>query len=108
LRVPAGGSVVLRLRLADRPTREPLQDVDHIVAARRDEADEFYAALHPPGASEEERRIQRQALAGMIWSKQIYLFNVHQWLEGDNPNWPPPASRHHGRNTQWRRLNSMR
>lgn len=108
LPVPAGGSVVLRLRLADRPTREPLEDVDRIVAERRADADEFYDALHPRGASEEERRIQRQALAGMIWSKQIYLFNVHQWLEGDNPNWPPPASRHHGRNTQWRRLNSMR
>jgi hypothetical protein len=52
--------------------------------------------------------IQRQALAGLLWSKQIYLFDVNRWLEGDNPNWPPPESRWHGRNTHWRHLNSMR
>ena len=108
LQVPAGGSVVLRLRLSDRQFDNPLEDIETIVALRRAEADEFYAALHPPLASEDERRIQRQALAGMLWSKQVYLYDVNVWLDGDSPHWPPPASRRHIRNTHWLHLNSMR
>ena len=108
LRVPAGGTVVVRLRLIEPAAGTPLADIDTIVARRRAEADEFYEALHPPQATADERRIQRQALAGMLWSKQIYLYNVHLWLDGDNPHWPPPASRHHMRNTHWRHLNSLR
>jgi hypothetical protein len=108
LQVPAGGSIVLRLRLTDQQMQRPLADVDRVVATRRAEADEFYEALHPPQATADERRIQRQALAGMLWSKQIYLFDVNVWLDGDNPNWPPPASRRHLRNAHWLHLNSMR
>ena len=52
--------------------------------------------------------IQRQALAGMIWGKQFYYFDVSQWLKGDNSRLTPPASRIHIRNTHWRHLNSMR
>ena len=55
-----------------------------------------------------ERLVQRQALAGMLWSKQIYLFDVRTWLEGDNPDQPPPESRKYLRNTRWKHLNSMR
>ncbi len=108
LKVPAGGSVVVRLRLSDRQLREPLAAVDDIVASRRAEADEFYDIIHPPDATEDERRIQRQAFAGMLWNKQIYLYNVHVWLEGDNPQWPPPESRRRIRNVHWLHLNSMR
>ncbi len=61
----------------------PLVDVDRIVQLRRSEADEFYDSVHPPKASEDERRVQRQALAGMIWTKQIYLFDVNAWLQGE-------------------------
>ena len=106
--VPAGGSVVVRVRLTDQRLRQPLADIDTIVAVRRTEADEFYAALHPPKATEDERCIQRQALAGMLWSKQIYLYDVHTWLEGDNPHWPPPVSRRSMRNKHWLHLNSLR
>ena len=56
----------------------------------------------------EEKAIQRQALAGMLWSKQIYLWDVNRWLEGDNPKFPPPESRKQMRNIHWRHLNSMR
>lgn len=106
--VNAGESAVLRLRLApDRLTR-PLEDVDKITAQRKQEADEFYASVHPARASEEERMIQRQALAGLLWSKQIYLFDVNVWLEGDDPALPPPESRKHLRNVHWRHLNTMR
>ena len=56
---------------------DPLADVDAIVAQRRAEADEFYAAIHPPKATDDEKLVQRQALAGMLWTKQIYLFDVN-------------------------------
>jgi hypothetical protein len=108
VQVPAGGSVVARLRLTDTPLERPLADVESIVTTRHAEADAFYAALQPPTATEDEKRIQRQALAGMLWSKQIYLFDVPAWLDGDNPHWPPPESRYHIRNGRWRHLNSMR
>jgi hypothetical protein len=106
--VEAGESVVLRLRLSSRPHSIPLADVDEVVHVRRQEADEFYETVHPPNATPDERLIQRQALAGMLWSKQIYLFDVERWLDGDNPQWPPPESRKRGRNIHWRHLNSMR
>ena len=106
--VPAGGSVTLRLRLSEGRHEQPLADVDRIVAERKAEADEFYAALQPENATADERLVQRQALAGLLWSKQIYLYDVAVWLDGDNPRWPPPASRQHGRNAHWRHLNSMR
>ena len=82
--------------------------MDEIVRQRKAEADEFYATMHPPAATADEKLIQRQALAGMLWSKQIYLWDVNRWLEGDNPKLPPPESRKHMRNIHWRHLNSMR
>ncbi len=106
--VPAGESVVLRLRLTPEKMDRPLDDVDQVVTQRKKEADQFYAAVHPPKATEEEKEIQRQALAGMLWSKQIYLWDVNLWLEGDNPKMPPPESRKRMRNVHWRHVNSMR
>jgi hypothetical protein len=106
--VPAGGAVTLRMRLTPDRLEAPLRDVEGVLALRRAEADEFYAFIHPPAASAEERLVQRQAFAGLLWSKQIYLFDVNQWLEGDNPRSPPPASRLQLRNVHWRHLNSMR
>ncbi|MDX2019999.1 MAG: glucosidase [Deltaproteobacteria bacterium] len=108
--VPAGGSVVLRFRLQSTPPTSvaPLQAVDAIVKRRKAEADEFYAALAPPKATADERLVQRQALAGLLWSKQIYLFDVARWASGDNPSWPPPAGRANIRNVHWQHLNSMR
>jgi hypothetical protein len=106
--VPPGGSAVLRLRLTGARPAAPLDEVDAVVARRRAEADEFYQSVHPPGASEDERRVQRQAFAGLLWTKQSYLFDVGAWLDGDDPAHPPPASRRSARNVHWRHLNSMR
>ena len=111
LNVPAGKSVVLPMRLATVSSQmgaSPLEDVDDIVRERKQEADEFYASIHPAKASPDERMIQRQALSGMLWTKQIYLFDVGLWLDGDNPQSPPPASRKQIRNFHWHHLNSMR
>ena len=110
--ISPGGSFVLplRLRASDKASRgrDPLAEVDAIVAQRKEEADEFYDSIHPPDASADDRLIQRQALAGMLWNKQAYLFDVNLWLDGDNPQCPPPESRKHIRNAHWRHLNSMR
>jgi len=106
--VPAGGSRVFRFRLAPAENAAPFADLDAVVQSRRKEADEFYAAIHPPKASADEKAVQRQALAGMVWSKQIYLFDVALWFEGDDPAAPPPPERMGVRNTHWQHLNSMR
>lgn len=106
--VPAGGSEVLLLRFTDRQMTAPLEDASRVVEDRKKEADEFYELVHPPAASEDEKRIQRQAFAGMLWTKQIYLFDVDQWLSGDDPDCPPPKSRYNVRNQHWLHLNSMR
>lgn len=106
--VPPGQSVVVYLRLVNHFCRNPLEDAEKVFEKRKKEADEFYQSIHPPKATQEERLIQRQALAGMIWTKQIYLFDVNIWFKGDNPDCPPPPERVNIRNTHWRHLNSMR
>jgi hypothetical protein len=106
--IPAGGSVVLKLRLSPAETPGPLSAVDTVVKKRRAEADAFYKAIHPAEASADEKLVERQALAGLLWSKQSYLFDVNRWLEGDCPSWAPPESRWDIRNQHWLHLNSLR
>jgi hypothetical protein len=105
--VPAGGSVVLRLRLRRAAIEDGTAvgaDFEEVFAARRREADEFYAALAPAGLSDDERRVQRQALAGMLWSKQFYHYVVRDWLAGDPAQPAPAAARRRGRNADWTHL----
>jgi hypothetical protein len=106
--IPARGSVTVRLRFAGQPAREPLAPVDGIIDERKAEADAFYEELAPRSATADEKLVQRRALAGLLWTKQSYLFDVARWLDGDNPDAPPPAARRTGRNAHWRHLNSMR
>ncbi len=106
--IPPHGSAVLYLRFTDHAMHHPLKDVEEIVSLRKKEADEFFETIYPPQATLEERAVQRQAIAGMLWSKQIYLFDVNQWLQGDNPRHPPSPERERIRNRHWKHLNSMR
>ena len=107
--VPPGESVTLRFRWTDTCyLTDPLIDIDATVDLRRSEADAYYATVHPAGASADENLIQRQALAGLIWTKQSYLIDVDLWLKGDNPALPPPPARKEIRNQHWKHLNSMR
>ena len=114
LQVPAGGTAQMSLLLTDRPPREAVPadglaaTVSTLIDRRREEADRFHAGVAPPGAAAAERDVQRAALAGLLWTKQNYIFDVAKWLDGDNPDWPPPASRRRIRNTHWRHLNSLR
>jgi len=57
--------------------------------------------------SEDERRVQRQAFAGLLWSKQFYFYELEEWLDGDPAGPPVPANREHGRNADWRHLHNM-
>jgi hypothetical protein len=80
-RVEPGATEVLRLRLAGAsPSGDPFTDFESIFEARRREADEFYEDLLPPAAGEDAARVMRQALAGMLWSKQYYFFDADRWL----------------------------
>jgi len=108
LKVPSGKTVTVQLRLTDKlnPSSPLGDDFKAVFDQRLKEADEFYASLSPFRMSEDESNIQRQALAGMLWNKQYYSFNVDKWLNGD-PAMPPPAeSRKYGRNRQWRELDA--
>ncbi len=105
--VPAGESVTLRLRLTDKELPEPFADHDEVFARRAAEADEFAENLEPAGIGDEERRVWRGAMAGMIWSKQLYYYDVAQWLDGDPAGPPPPEGRCRGRNAGWRHLNNF-
>ena len=103
LDVPAGGSAVLRLRL--RAGADPADPAgDDVFTARRAEADAFYAALTPQGTGADEALVLRQALAGMLWGKQFYHYDVARWLDGDPAGPPPPPRRRTGRNAGWRHL----
>jgi hypothetical protein len=82
-------------------------DFDSIFAQRLAEADEFYATIQNPALSEDEKQVQRQALAGMLWSKQLFYYDIEQWLTGDPAYPPPPASRWYGRNRDWEHLNNF-
>jgi hypothetical protein len=107
LDVPAGRSVSVDLRLtADgETTPDPFGTAfDHIFATRREEADAFYAGIIPGTATPEERRVTRQAYAGLLWSKQFYYYVVDEWLDGDPAQPPAPAGRQHGRNAEWTHL----
>jgi len=103
--VPKGGAVTVKLRLIRGVHEAPFADFDALFAARVDEADLYYAELQRDIESHDARLVQRQALAGMIWSKQFYHYDISEWLDGDPAQPPPPASRKKGRNSDWRHLN---
>jgi hypothetical protein len=112
LTVPPGGTAQIRLRLRPATAAPDAAvalgaDFDRVVTARRAEADEFYAELTPQRATADEAVVMRQAFAGMLWSKQLYNYDVARWLDGDPAQPPPPASRRGGRNARWRNMNAF-
>ena len=101
---PYGRAVIyMRWRPESAPDDVPL-DVDALFARRLAEADGFYAALQHEIHDPDARLVQRQALAGMLWSKQYYQFDVQRWLDGDPAQPTPDANRKRGRNADWRHL----
>jgi len=112
LTLEGGARRVLRLRWRpsgvsdDHPAEDPFADHDAIMTERLADADAFYAALQANIADPDARLVQRQALAGMLWSKQFYRFDVRRWLEGDPLQPAPPPERRDIRNGDWLHLNN--
>jgi hypothetical protein len=110
--VAAEESIRVRLRLmkaeqGDASLREDsFNSFDQIFNQRQSEADEFYANLQPTSLTDDERNVQRQAFAGMLWTKQFYHYSIEEWLNGDPSQPAPPAERKKGRNREWRHLNA--
>ncbi len=105
--VPPGGMIFARIRLRPgQPQADAFADFDSVFQTRHDEAEAYYGDLQQHIPDEDERRIQRQAFAGMLWSKQYYHYDVQQWLDGDPTGPTPPASRKQGRNGDWIHLNA--
>jgi hypothetical protein len=100
-----GESVTLRLRYGGRALgAQAFDDHDAIFETRLREADEFYEAITPKTLTVDERRVFRQSVAGLLWSKQYYGYEVERWLRGDAAQPPPPRARRQGRNSEWRHL----
>jgi hypothetical protein len=104
LAVPAGGQAAVRVRL----TREgpetlmaPFAGADELIARRRAEADEFYEAITPPAVTDDAKAVMRQALAGMLWSKQCYYFDVDRWLRERHRHPLRAPARRGTRNESW-------
>jgi len=106
LQLAPEGSARMRARLTLDAGASGLDGFDDTLDERRAEADEFYAALQQDIADPDARLVQRQALAGMLWSKQYYYIDIPEWLHGDPLQPPPPASRQYGRNADWSHLNN--
>jgi hypothetical protein len=106
LTIPAGKSKTVRLRLTSKFVQEPFQDFDKLFDQRLTEANEFFGDLQKEIADEDNRNIQRQAIAGMMWSKQFFYYDVAQWLKGDPSQPAPPQERKTGRNRDWLHLNN--
>jgi len=105
--VPPGEKYTVRLRLSSNApgaTRPLNGTFDQQISQRQEEADEFYRAIAPENISADRRQVMRQALGGLLWSKQFYHFDVNRWLKGDPAGPQPPRERHAGRNKEWRHL----
>jgi Glycosyl hydrolase family 63 C-terminal domain len=100
--VRSGGSSVVRVRLTcGQPEPAPFASFEKVVECRKAEADAFYADLQANIPDEDLRLIQRQAFAGVLWSKQYFFYDVTDWLEGDPANPKPSETRRSGRNAEW-------
>ncbi len=111
--IDPGATETLRLRLRlgsadpiDGGADDPFAGFEATFEARIAEADAFYAGFGSDALTDDERLVQRQAFAGLIWCKQFYHYDVDEWLDGDPATPPPPASRRVGRNADWRELNT--
>ena len=103
--VAAAATTEITLRLHPDPTT-PTQTPSEVLDARLADADAFYASLVPESATADEASVLRQALGGMLWSKQFYHYDVERWLDGDPGQPPPSPARQSGRNAGWRHLNN--
>jgi hypothetical protein len=91
--LPPGETLTVTVRFAPAALATPFDDADTVLARRKAEADDYYDAVAAPDLSPDERLVQRQALAGLLWCKQFYRYSVRRWLQGDAGQPPPPRQR---------------
>ena len=102
--IEGGTSISVVLRLSEKELAEPFgQEFETIFSSRKEECDSFYKELAPK-SSTDKQAILRQAMAGLLWTKQYYNYEVEQWLKGDSKNSRPPKERLSGRNSTWETL----
>ncbi len=99
-------SKTFEFRITDKDIRDPFSDFTTVFDERTRDADEFYAEIQKGIKSDDEKLVQRQAFAGMLWNKMFYHYNVEKWLKGDPSQMPPPKSREKIRNYDWKHLNN--
>ena len=105
LSVPAKQSQSIFLRLTKDELGQPFgENFNLVFEDRKKEADEFYKHLLPKIISADDANIQRQAFAGLLWSKQFYQYDIERWIDGDANNIHPPQERAYGRNAGWQHL----
>ncbi len=104
--INGGESKTFLLRLSAQALPHPFEDYDTLFDAAKHNADAFYADLQKDFTNEDEKNVQRQAFAGMLWSKQYFDYNIDKWLNGDPSQPSPPIQRKTGRNAGWKHLNN--
>ena len=108
LKIPAGETNIIRLRLTNNEKQpDPFDVFNTVFDQRTDEADKFFNAIQPESLSDDEKLVQRQAWAGMLWSKQLYYYDVAQWLQGDPAKPKPAAARKNARNSDWEHVHNF-
>jgi hypothetical protein len=105
--LPPGESYTVRTRFCTQAKDSPFEGCDALFEQRIQEADQFYLAVQKPDLSPDEQTIQRQALAGLMWTKQFYHYSVELWLNGDPAGPEPPEARKQGRNADWEHLYNL-
>ena len=105
--VPAGQSASVHCRIARVEQNDPFQEFHALFDQRRAEADAFYECIQNPDLADEERSVQRQALAGMLWTKQLFYYDMEQWIHGDPGTPQPPSERKKGRNHDWLHMSNF-
>jgi hypothetical protein len=106
LEIEAHEVAVIQLRLSKSQISAPFFDFEEIFLERQGDTDDFYKNLQAGIVSDDEKNIQRQALAGLLWNKQFYDYNVRKWLKGDPNSSQPPYEHSNSRNVNWNHLNS--
>jgi hypothetical protein len=101
LQLPASGSKIVRLRLSAKPSANAFATFDQILDSRLADANEFYDRMTPKELSDDERAVHRQSLAGMMWSKQYYYFDLDRWLREHNAHPLSGSGKASSRNSDW-------
>ena len=106
LTIKAKSKKTICMRLVKGSVKKPFEEFDEIFKKRVQEADEFYNEIQSSIVSNDKKNVQRQAFAGMLWSKQYYYYSVSEWMKGDKGQPKPDLLRTEGRNKDWQHLNN--